>query len=354
LTWTLSGSGGNGGLTFSLASAAAHGTAVVNANGSFTYAPVAGYSGSDSFQFKVMDTLGLSSLNTVSVGVGNSGYQVAQSLQLTAAQGAYLSQTPSGAGNQKTWTWSGWVDPSSLANGGPMDLFTTSSGSGSSLQLASLRLNGNHQLEFYDYSAATNANSTNLLTNQQFGSNSWYQVTLVYDTTQSTATNRVKLFVNGQQITSFASQIDPVQNSNGTVNSAAARYLSLEAGNARPNPLNGNLADVQFVDGQALNASALGQTINGQWQPIAYTGSYGTNGYHLTFASGAIGTDVSGNGNNWTPVNLSAANVSSLSPGGSGTQLPCAGARRGRSAVVAASIRTATKRGTLMRLPPKQ
>jgi hypothetical protein len=75
---------------------------------------------------------------------------------------------------------------------------------------------------------------------------------------------------------------------------------------------------VQFIEGRALSPSALGVMVNGQWEPIAYMGSYGTNGYHPTFAASGIGSDVSGNGNNWTPVNLSAANVSSQSPGGSG------------------------------------
>lgn len=159
--------------------------------------------------------------------------------------------------------------------------------------------------------------------------NMWHHVVLAYDTTQAVMTNRVKLFVDGQQIMSFAMQIDPSQNSNGLVNGATMHYLGFEAGNGFPNYLNGNLADVQFIDGQAVAISALGHTdaTSGQWQPIAYTGSYGTQGYHLTFASGGIGTDVSGNGHSWTPVGLSTSDVSSLSPGGSssGQVTPTAG-----------------------------
>jgi len=314
-TWTLPGSGGQGALTFALVSQASHGTAVVNTNGTFTYTPGGNYSGADSFQFRVTDALGQSSSNLVSLGVGSSGYSVAQSLQLMASQHNYLTQTPAAAGNQRTWTWSGWVDAGS--NGGvPMDLFTTTSGSGSSLQLASLRLNANNQIEFYDYSAAAGY-STYLQTSQQFSANAWHNVVLVYDTTQAVATNRARLYVDGQQIASFATQTDPAQNAAGLVNSTAARYLGFEAGNGLPNYLNGNLADVQFIDGLTLSPSALGQLVGGVWKPVAYTGSYGAQGYHLPFASGAIGTDVSGDGNNWTPVNLSNANVSSQTPGGS-------------------------------------
>jgi hypothetical protein len=319
-SWTLPGTGGSGALTFSLASTAAHGTAVVNGNGTFTYTPGSGYSGSDSFQYRVTDGLGETSISTVSVGVGSAGYRVAQSLQFVASQPDYLTQTPSAAGNQTTWTWGGWVDPGS-STGTPMDIFTTTSGSGSNVLLASLRLNSNGQLEFYDYSAATNGYSTYIQTTQQFSSNTWCQVTLVYDTTQAVAANRAELFVNGQQITSFSIQTDPSQNTAGTVNRATSRYIGYEAGNSRPNYFNGNMADVQFVDGQALSGAAFGTSVNGQWEPIAYSGSYGRNGYHLTFAPGSIGADTSGNGDNFTPVNLGAANVSSASPGGTGLQV---------------------------------
>ena len=84
--------------------------------------------------------------------------------------------------------------------------------------VAPTRVNGftaSGQLEFYDVIGG--AYATELVTTQQFNPSTWYNVVLVYDTTQSAAANRVELFVNGQQITSFSTQIDPAQNSNGTV-----------------------------------------------------------------------------------------------------------------------------------------
>jgi hypothetical protein len=318
-TWTLTGSGGNGSLTFGLASSAAHGTAVVNANGTFTYTPAAGYQGGDSFQYRVTDGLGETSVNTVSVGVGNAGYQVAQSLQLTAtAQSQYLMQTPAAAGSQTTWTWSSWLDMSSVTP--RMVLFSTQSGNGAGEELASLRISPNGQLEFYDYSYTSGGFITNahLETSQSFAANAWDQVTLVYDSTQAVAANRLELFVNGQQITALAALTDPTQNFAGVTGSSALRYVGAESGSFT---LNGDLADAQFIDGQAVSPTALGTVVNGQWEPAGYTGSYGTNGYHLTFASGSIGTDVSGNGDNFTPVNLTNANVSSASPGGTGLRV---------------------------------
>jgi hypothetical protein len=312
-TWTLTGSGGNGSLTFSLGSAAAHGTAVVNANGTFTYTATAGYQGSDSFQYRVTDGLGETSLNTVSVGVGNSGYSIGQSLALSTAQSQYLTRTPSAVGTQTTWTWSGWVDTSS--NGSTRDLFTAAGGT----QLATLRVASDGTLRFYEYDNATASYRTDLQTAATLSTNVWHNVVLSYDTTQATATNRVRLYVDGQQIAAFTQQIDPSQNSGGLVGSTAPQYIGEEA--QYGNYFTGNLADVQFINGQALSPSALGTMVNGQWLPTAYAGSYGTNGYHLTFASGAIGADVSGNGDNFTPVNIGNANVSSASPGGTGVQV---------------------------------
>jgi hypothetical protein len=73
--------------------------------------------------------------------------------------------------------------------------------------------------------------------------------------------------------------------------------------------LDGYLADYYFIDGEALDPSRFGkQDADGIWQPITYTGSYGTNGFHLDFAdnstAAALGTDTSGNGNNWTPSGI--------------------------------------------------
>jgi hypothetical protein len=72
---------------------------------------------------------------------------------------------------------------------------------------------------------------------------------------------------------------------------------------------NGYLADIHFIDGQALDPSSFGEfDTNGVWQPIAYAGSYGTNGFHLPFSdnstAAALGTDTSGNGNTWTVNNM--------------------------------------------------
>jgi hypothetical protein len=131
---------------------------------------------------------------------------------------------------------------------------------------------------------------------------------VAFDTTQATAANRIKVYVNGVEAV-YSTASYPAQNSDTLVNAAVYHQIS---GRPAGNFLNGYLADVHFIDGQALDPSSFGEfDDNGVWQPIAYAGSYGTNGFYLDFAdnstAAALGTDTSGNGHTWTVNNLSVA-----------------------------------------------
>lgn len=127
---------------------------------------------------------------------------------------------------------------------------------------------------------------------------------IVWDSTQATASDRIKLYIDGTQITSFSSSNFATIALNETItmteNSQAVRLLySTDLGVYSPM----YLADFHLIDGQALAPSYFGETdsITGSWKPKAYTGTYGNNGFHLDFANGAsLGADSSGNGNNFT------------------------------------------------------
>jgi len=131
------------------------------------------------------------------------------------------------------------------------------------------------------------------------------------DTTQSTASNRVLIYVNGVQVTSFSTATYPTQNGNtqfGYPNS----YNKLGSWWASSSLYtDGYMADVYYIDGQALAPTSFGafSATTGVWQPIKYTGTYGTNGFHLAFtnttSTTTLGYDTSGNGNNWTTNNIS-------------------------------------------------
>jgi hypothetical protein len=131
---------------------------------------------------------------------------------------------------------------------------------------------------------------------------------LAVDTTQATSTNRIKIYVNGTQQTDFIASTYPSQNTDMMTNNNVASYLGREVNGGQY--FDGYLAEVNFIDGTALDPTSFGETKSGIWVPKAYSGAYGTNGFYLSFAdSAAIGDDLSGNGNDWTANNLVATVV---------------------------------------------
>ena len=233
-------------------------------------------------------------------------YEISRSLRFNSAVSAYLNRTPASAGNRKTWTWSGWVKRSQITTA-RLDLFAAGAGTDD---------NTFFELQFGSTTTecirVVGYNTVFLVTTQLFrDASAWYHIVLAFDSTQATASNRIKLYVNGVQVTEFSTdnRSSITQNGDFGVNQAAIHTIG-----ANPAPgfyFNGYLAEMNFIDGQALAPSSFGEfnATTGVWQPIEYIGTYGTNGFYLKFADNAsttaLGTDSSGNGNNWTPNNFS-------------------------------------------------
>ncbi len=153
-----------------------------------------------------------------------------------------------------------------------------------------------------------------LITTQVFRDTSaWYHITLSIDTTQATPSNRVKIYVNGIQVTSFSTADYPAQNATSQFALANSNNKIGTTWNHTASFFNGYLTNIHFIDGQALTPSSFTETdaTTGQLIPKTYTGSYGTNGFNLLFADNSsntastLGKDTSGLGNNFTPNNLS-------------------------------------------------
>lgn len=233
---------------------------------------------------------------------GQQGYKISRSVRLRSSASAYFNRTPASASNRQTMTFSCWLKRCTL--GANQSLFVSRTVASPYAILHFL----SDQLVYED------SNPTNLITTQVFRDPSaWYHVVLSIDTTQATAANRVKLYVNGVQITSFGTATYPAQNANTNYNVASAHYISSQQGPSVVEYFDGYLTEVNFIDGQALTPSSFGQNdpVTGVWQPKKYAGTYGTNGFYLNFSdpsaatAAAIGKDNSGNGNNWTPNNIS-------------------------------------------------
>ena len=200
------------------------------------------------------------------------GYDLTDSVRFRASASAYLERTPTTAGNRKTWTWSAWVKR------GKIDVLRVFSAATSSSNETTIYFDSNNKLGFVSFIGSEN---TRLVTTQVFRDPSaWYHIMVVVDTTQATSSNRIKIYVNGNQITAFDTATYPSQNYDTLINSIISHYYSSYDASYH---FDGYMTEVNFVDGQALTPSDFGETdtITGVWKPKEYTGTYGTNGFYL-------------------------------------------------------------------------
>lgn len=232
---------------------------------------------------------------------------VQRSLRFNSADSAYLDRTPTSVGNRRIWTFSIWTKLS-----GSFDDSFLFAGSVSSPPYVLAGVTGGGAL-FIDYfSSAGVLGWRKVSTSLYRDFSAWYHFLFAIDTTQGAADDRIKLYVNGSQITSFSSSTNPSLNVEATINNTVihniGRYIT-------GGYMDGYMAEVNLIDGQALTPSSFGQTDaqTGQWIPQVYSGSYGTNGFRLQFLDNSgttattLGKDTSGMGNNWTPNNFSVA-----------------------------------------------
>ena len=202
---------------------------------------------------------------------GDAGYKIERSLRFNSADSAYLNRTPSSASNRRTWTLSFWVKKHRNSGNAQQIFGQYRSNSPEAQNRFQLYFLGTNELEIHTYSL------THLKTNRVFRDNSaWYHIVLAVDTTLSTANNRMRLYVNGVEETSFATRNNPSQNLELGVNTDGEINIGT-APNAKSSfYADINLADVQFVDGQQLAATDFGKLDdNNVWQPKKFTGTYG-------------------------------------------------------------------------------
>jgi hypothetical protein len=241
------------------------------------------------------------------------GYEVDNSLRFNPSSSDYLRKTFSGSStNSKKCTMSFWGKRTAT---GENNRFITADITGSAFR-DSLYFTAANEIEFF----LNNANNGNLRTNRLFRDvSAWYHIFIVIDTTQATSSNRVKLYVNGVQETSFATASYPALNYDltGFGNSVEHTIGADDTDGGSNEFFNGYMSEINFIDGQALAPSDFGEfdQDTGIWKPIAYTGTYGTNGFYLEFKdSSALGDDTSGNGNDFTVNNLTSIDQTTDTP----------------------------------------
>ena len=232
-------------------------------------------------------------------GAGDSGgalasfydYEIEQSIRLNSG---VLTFTPSSAGDRETWTWSAWVKRSNL--GGNATLFCDAAGA------YNLKFHTDNKIKFEGAHGEINTSHVYRDTS------SWYHIVAIHDTTEGTASNRFKIFVNGVQQTTSGSY----PSGEGVINNTTSHGLG---GQTSANYFDGYMAEVHFIDGTAVAATSFGETKDGVWIPIEYSGSHGSQGWYLPFDdSSAIGDDESANTNDWSTSGLAATDVVKDSP----------------------------------------
>ena len=237
--------------------------------------------------------------------IKDTGYDVANSLRFDDSGIDSLTRTQT-AGNRRTFTLSFWVKRSEL--GSDEAIFNINNGTNPYARIY-FNDNGSFHIDDYDGSQDTDLRTTRFFRDVS----AWYHIVIAYDTTQSTASNRIKLYVNGVQETSFSTETYPAQNFDTEYNNNSQ---VLEIGDfANGDSFNGYLSEVIMIDGTALAPTSFGEfdeyspTI---WKPIDVSGlTFGTNGFYLDFEnSSSLGADVSGNSNNFTVNNLTSVDQS--------------------------------------------
>ena len=238
--------------------------------------------------------------NILAGASGQAGYNLNNSLRFRSSNSANLARTPASATNKKTWTWSGWVKRGALSSGSYMDLFSCVVGP-NDITTFRFHWNVNDDALIWGYVVGGNGYyvySTNVFRDPS----AWYHIMCSIDTTQATSTNRVKIYVNGVQVTQVSAGSGyPLQNVDTQINATSPHNIGCLDTYGRY--FDGYMTEINFVDGSALTPSSFGETsaTTGSWIPKKYTGSYGTNGFYLPFSQNTTSnyavytTDLSAN-----------------------------------------------------------
>ena len=237
--------------------------------------------------------------DTIRAGASGAAedFVIERSLRFSRDDDCDLQKTFSSAGNRKVWTWSSWIKRGTCSND-YRQIFRAGA--------TMVRFKNDHTLMFERSGGAVSTASV-------FRDvSAWYHIVFALDTTQSTESNRIKVYVNSVEQT--LSGTFPAQNTDYDINNNVNHFIGQNTANSEF--FDGYMAEVNFIDGQALTPSSFAETNTetGQWIPKNTSGlTFGTNGFRLQFLDNSgtsattLGKDTSGNGNNFTPNNFSVS-----------------------------------------------
>jgi hypothetical protein len=233
---------------------------------------------------------------------GNQGaagfyeHQIEQSLFITGGGTHGLNRTLGTPTNDKKLTLSAWIKRAEIGNTNLQEIYK-SFGSGGGANTG-FDYNTDDKLGVAVSPSYDGNSSASTLDPVFRDTSAFMHLVIAYDTTDDTASNRVKVYQNGTQLTGFTTE--PAEDHSVSFNSSG-HELYIGRSESSTYSLGGYIAELVIIDGQQLTPTSFAEEKNGVWVPKDPSGlTFGNNGAYLKFASGAIGTDSSGNGNNFS------------------------------------------------------
>lgn len=226
-------------------------------------------------------------------------------ISMSTSDNEYITWSPSGAGNQKQWTLALWFKRKETD--AEREIFAYAAG-GASYYIIGHKNTNQLIMDIQNQGVYFKSSGT------AYGSTStWMHLVIAADSTQGTAGNRIKWYIDGTQVTSWTTETQPAEDADITfINTTSPQQF---ADTTWTTGCNYYLADINFVDGLQLAPTEFGEDDGGTWTPIDPSVTYGSNGYRLEFkqtgtgqdASG-LGADTSGNGNHFAQNNMGSSN----------------------------------------------
>ena len=236
---------------------------------------------------------------------------IQRSLRFNSGDAPYLQATL-GNGDEDKWTWSGWVKKT--VNGQHQNLFS----SGSDVVYTHINFDNSDRIRFQNWHSAQKG--TKITTRLLRDNSAWMHIVVIWDSGNSTADDRMRIYVNGTRETSFSSSTNPDQNQDSVINGNSLGGSDYGEGKhfigkfADTSDNSGTYkTEIHFIDGYAYDPSYFGFTdsVTGIWMPKRYEGVYGSNGFYLDFSDNSststLGIDKSPNGNDFTANNFSVS-----------------------------------------------
>ena len=252
-------------------------------------------------------------------GTQDTSYEIENSLRFNDDDSPKVSRSISSSGSARNATLSVWVKRGNL---GTRQQIYSNKTADSGFSAMNMYFNASNDRLYIDHHDGSS--NISLYTTQVFRDPSaWYHIVHAIDTTTGTATNRLRLYINGTEVTDFATDQNPSQNADLAITNSTGDQSIGDDPRDNNDLFDGYMAEYNFVDGTTLDPTYFGETNdNGVWVPKKPdVSSYGTNGFFLEFKqtgtsanSSGIGADTSGNDNHMSVTNLAATDVTTDTP----------------------------------------